>query len=385
MIYNFDQFPNRRQTESYKWNSYPADVLPMFVADMDFISPEPVIRALRDRAEHGVFGYAGELPGLREVITARLAERYHWHILPEDILFLPGVVVGIHMAAHALLGTDGGILIQTPVYMPFLKVARNTGGIGQEMELTLRPDGEYTVDLDTFEAAVTPQTRMFLLCNPHNPVGRVFTRTELEQMAEICLRHNLVICSDEIHSDLVFPGHRHIPFATLSPEAAQNTITLMAPSKTFNVPGLQCAFAVIQNPELRRKVSRAHFGLVHGTNLFGLNAALAAYRDGQEWLDQLLVYLVGNRDFLAEYVNAHLPGMRMIPVEGTYLAWLDCRELGLEQPPFKFFLEQAGVALIEGEAFGKGGEGFLRMNFGCPRSMLEEALNRMRQALAGRR
>jgi cystathionine beta-lyase len=360
----------------------------MWVADMDFRSPEPVIQAIQDRAAHGVFGYAGELPGLHQAVVDRMVQRYGWDVQPEHLVFMPGVVTGFNMAAHAFVGAGEGVLIQTPVYMPFLDVARNVGGLFQQAELARDSNGQYNVDWEKLEANITSDTRMFLLCNPHNPVGRVYTRVELERMAEICLRHNLIICADEIHSDLVFPGYNHIPMALLSPEIEQKTVTLIAPSKTFNIAGLACSVAVIPNTELRKKFSHGGLGLVHGVNVLGLIAAKAAYLEGQEWLDQLMDYLLSNRDYLYEYVNSELPGVHMGKPEGTYLAWLDCRESAANQSgflcPCEFFIKKARVGMNDGAAFGKGGEGFVRLNFGCPRSMLVEALSRMRQALIAR-
>jgi cysteine-S-conjugate beta-lyase len=392
MKYDFDQLPDRRSTESVKWGLFGADVLPMWVADMDFVSPEPVIRALQERVVHGVFGYAGAVPGLREAIVERMARLYNWTIQPEDLVPMPGVVTAFNLAALAGLKPGDGLLIHTPVYMPFLDVARNVGVTYQSMLLTRHPDGFYDIDWDAFEAAITPQTRMFLLCSPHNPVGRVWTRAELARMAEICRRHDLLICSDEIHCDLVFSGHQHTPIASLSPEIAQNAITLMAPSKTFNIAGLSASFAIIQNPDLRRRfhagwdadpnVQPADRGLVHGVNLLGLVAMKAAYAEGQEWLDQLLVYLEDNRDLLCRFVKEELPGVKMFCPEGTYLAWLDCRAAGISGNAGDFFLTEAKVAMNKGEAFGPGGEGFVRLNFGCPRSMLLEALQRMKHALS---
>ncbi len=381
MNYNFDEMPDRKRSESIKWHYFDEDVLPMWVADMDFVSPQPVIQALQERVAQGVFGYAGELPGLREVIIERMQRLYQWQIAAQDLVFVPGVVTGFNVAAQAFVGSGEGLLIQPPVYMPFLSTARNVDGLSQEALLSARVDGYYHFDADAFEAAITDQTRLFLLCNPHNPVGRVYKRQELETLAEICLRHNLLVCSDEIHCDLVFSGQRHIPIASLNPEIAQNTITLMAPSKTFNIAGLSFSFAVIQNPALRKQFLKGQKGLVHGVNLLGLVAAKAAYQEGQEWLDQLLVYLQGNRDYLYQFVNEQLPGVKMFCPEGTYLAWLDCREAGIPGRACEFFIEKARVALNEGEAFGRGGEGFVRLNFGCPRAMLEEALLRMQRAL----
>lgn len=381
MIYNFDELPNRKATESVKWHAFEEDVLPMWVADMDFLSPEPVIRALQERVAHGVFGYAGEMPALSEAIVERLDRLYHWKVTPKDLVFVPGVVTGFNMAAQAFVGANGGLLIQPPVYMPFLRVANNVGGIDQEAPLTPHSDGYYTVDDDRFESAITDQTRMFLLCNPHNPVGRVFHRDELERMAAICLRHNLVICSDEIHGDLIFSGHHHVPVASIDPEIAQKTVTLMAPSKTFNIAGLSCSFAVIQNPTLRKQFEQGGLGMVHGVNLLGLVAAQAAYQHGQEWLDQMLTYLEENRNVLVRFVNEQLPGVKIFCPEGTYLAWLDCRNAGLGDKPAEFFHKTARVALNEGDAFGQQGAGFVRLNFGCPRSMLLETLERMKKAL----
>ena len=384
MHHDFDIVIDRRHSDSVKWNAYAEDVLPLWVADMDFTAPEPVMRALREYVDRGLFGYALSAgQELRDVIVNRLARLYNWKVHPDALVFVPGVVVGYDEACHALLGPGGGLLIQTPVYGPFLHAAEWAGGERQEMELTRGADGRYTVDLDRFEAAITDRTRAFLLCNPHNPVGRVFTPKELGALAEICLRHDLHIISDEIHCDLIHTGTRHVPIASLSPEVEARTVTVMAPSKTYNIPGLGCAVAIIPNNELRKRYQEAHKGLLgHVTNL-GYVGALAAYRDGQMWLEECLRYLEANRDFLYGYVAEHLPGISLSPVEGTYLAWLDCRQAGIpaDVAPGKFFLEEARVALNEGAAFGKGGEGFVRLNFGCPRATLEEALERMRNAL----
>jgi len=385
MKYNFDEIINRIETESIKWNHFEKDVLPLWVADMDFYSPEPVRQALRERAAHGVYGYSGEVAGLRNAVASWVSERYNWQVQPEHLVFMPGVITGFNMAAHAFVEKGESLLIQTPVYMPFLSVGTNIGGQLQKAELSQLQDGQYGVDWDQFEATITADTRMFLLCNPHNPVGRVFTRPELEQMAEICLRHQLVICSDEIHADLVYHKHKHIPIASLSPEIEQNTVTLIAPSKTFNIAGLSCSVAIIPNPELRKRFVNGGLGVVHGVNLFGLIAARAAYLDGQEWLDQVMDYLRSNRDYLYEYVNNELPGVRMGKPEGTYLGWLDCRDSRANHAgfssPYEFFLEKARVGLNDGATFGPGGDGFVRLNFGCPRSILKEALDRMCQAI----
>jgi cystathionine beta-lyase len=250
------------------------------------------------------------------------------------------------------------------------------------MELTRDRKGQYQVDLDAFKAVLTGRSRIFMLCNPQNPTGRVFRRDELEAMAEICLENDIIICSDEIHSDLVYPGQKHIPIAALSPEIADQTITLLAPSKTFNIAGLKASVAVITNPKLRKRFEAAHQGLVGSVNLLGMVAMQAAYEQGEPWLEALLQYLQANRDFLSDYVQENLPGVRLARPEGTYLAWLDCREAEIEGPAADFFVKQARLAVNAGEWFGKGGAGFMRLNFGCPRSMLADSLARLQAALA---
>lgn len=382
MDYHFDELVDRRHTESLKWRLYGDGVLPMWLADMDFRSPEPVIRALAQRVEHGVFGYGMEPEELREVLVERLARLYGWKVAHEAIVFLPGVVIGFRLACRAVAEPGDGVLVQTPVYPPIFRAWRDTGLCRREMELTRGPDGHYSIDFDAFERAIDARTRIFILCNPHNPVGRVFRDDELARMAEICLRHGVTICSDEIHGDLIFAGHRHRPIASLAPEVAERTVTLMAPSKTFNIAGLTCAFAVVPNPDLRERLCAAQAGLVGHPNILDYTAALAAYRHGQPWLEAVLEYLQANRDYVVEYVRSRLPGIGVGVPEGTYLAWLDCRAPGLPGGPHRFFLERARVAMNDGADFGTGGEGFVRLNFGCPRPLLAEALDRMRAALA---
>ncbi len=387
MRYNFDHLPDRRPTDSLKWNRNDRDVLPLWVADMDYPVAEPILQVLRSRIEHGVFGYPdthaclSPYPELRGVLVERMERLYSWQVFPDEIIFLPGVVVGLNLTCHALAAPSGNVLVQTPVYPPFLSTPGNAGMQRQEAILNQQSDGHYEIDWEAFDASVTEQTRVFILCNPHNPVGRVFRREELERMAEICLGKGVVICSDEIHCDLLYEGQKHIPIASIDKEIAINSITLMSPTKTFNIAGLQCSFAIIQNQELRKKLENAMGGLVMWVNLIGLTATLAAYREGQEWLDQVLEYLEGNRDFMFEYVKSQLPGVQMAKPEGTYLAWLDCRNTGMRGNPYGFFLKEAQVAMNDGLTFGKGGEGFVRLNFACSREILAEALERMKAAL----
>jgi len=380
VTYDFDRIIDRRHTESAKWRLYDKDVLPLWVADMDFAAPEAVLRALEERVAHGVFGYGMPPDGLREVIQERLARLYGWRVEADEIFFIPGVVTGFNQVCQAIGAPGDEVLVEPPVYYPMLDAPDNAGRTLKTAPLVEGPK-RYERDLDAFERAITEHTSLLLLCNPHNPVGRVFERAELEQLAEICLRHDVIICSDEIHCDLVFQGHPHVPIASLSPEIAAQTITLFAPSKTYNVAGLSCSAGVVQNPELRAKLKTAGAGLIPHVNVLGYTATLAAYRDGQEWLDEVLVYLEANRDHLLDYITAHLPNIKCQRPEGTYLAWLDCREAGIPGNPHKFFLERARVALNDGAVFGEGGEGFVRLNFGCPRTTLTEALERMRKAM----
>ena len=391
MRYDFDHLPDRRPTDSFKWNLHEADVLPLWVADMDYSVAEPIQRALQERIGHGIYGYPdthtnlNPFPELRQVLVDRMERLYKWKVSPEELLFLPGVIVGLNLTCHALAARGGSVLVQTPVYPPFLRLANDAGMKRQDAMLERRRDGHYEIDWEVFEAGLNKQTKVFILCNPHNPVGRVFRRDELEHIAELCLKRGVVICSDEIHCDLLFKGKSHIPIASLDKEIANNTITLMAPTKTFNIAGLQCAFAIVQNPDLRKKLEQSMKGLVMWVNLLGLTATLAAYRDGQEWLEQVLHYMEGNRDYLYNFVRDQLPMVHVVKPEGTYLAWLDCHNLntkaGIKDTPCEFFLKEAHVALNDGATFGKGGEGFVRLNFACTWVVLSQALERMKAAV----
>ncbi|MGQ9694435.1 MAG: MalY/PatB family protein [Thermodesulfobacteriota bacterium] len=380
MRYNFDEVITRRGTDSSKWTKYGEDVLPLWVADMDFISAEPIRQALRERAEHGIYGYTRPPKELYQVIIERLQKLYQWEVQKKEIFFLPSIVTGLNLSFHAFVRPGEGVIVQPPVYHHFIKDPPIHGRTLIDPPLVPK-DNTYEIDFDAFEESITAQTKLFMLCNPHNPVGRVFTTQELERIAEICLRHRLIICADEIHGELLYPGYRHIPIANLSPEIANSTITLMSPSKTFNLPGLGCGFAIIKNSAWQQIWEKTSMGLIPHLSIMAQTAALAAFKYGQEWLNQVIEYLRQNRDFLYQYVRSKFTGIRISKIEGTYLAWLDCRQAGIPENPFDFFLRKAKVALNDGAQFGKGGKGFVRLNFACPRPILTEALERMTQAL----
>ncbi|GIV79829.1 PatB family C-S lyase [Litorilinea aerophila] len=388
--YNFDQYVERRGSDSAKWGVYGDDVLPLWVADMDFPSPPAVLEALHQRVDHGIFGYGMEPLALKELICERMARLHRWQISPDDILFLPGLVCGLNVVTRAIGEPGDAVVVSTPVYPPFLTAPGNQDRRLQTADLAVsqvrhqdRLHPRYEFDPDAFQAALDERTRLFILCNPHNPVGRAFTPAELSTMAELCARHDLVICSDEIHCDLLMGETRHVPIASLDPEIAARTITLVAPSKTYNIPGLGCSMAIVPNADLRRRLERAKAGIVPHINVMGFVAALAAYREGDAWLSALLAYLTANRDFAVDYLARHMPQLKTTVPEATYLLWIDCREAHLPAKPQQFFLEEAKVALNDGAAFGPAGEGFVRLNYGCPRATLEEALARMARALQG--
>jgi cysteine-S-conjugate beta-lyase len=380
MKYDFDQFIERRITDSIKWQKYGNEVIPLWVADMDFVSPEPIIHALHERVDHRVFGYTWPGEELINVIKERLKRLYKWDVQKEHIVFVPGVVTGLNLAFQIFADSGDAVLVQPPVYSHFITdpVIRGRTRINPPL---VKKEDTYEIDFDAFEKAITTRTRIYVLCNPHNPVGRVFQKYELEMLADICVRHNILICADEIHCDLLYPGYQHIPIATLSNEIADQTITFMSPSKTFNLAGLKCSFAIISNPDLRKSWIKNSEGLIPHVNIMGLTAALAGFKYGQEWLDQCLLYLKNNRDFLVNYVHEKLPCISMTRMEGTYLAWLDCRQSGIPGNPFNYFLKKGKVALNNGAECGNGGEGFVRLNIACSRKTLTDGLERMADVL----
>lgn len=383
---DFDRLHDRCKSDSQKWRAYPPDVLPLWVADMDFQAPEAVLEAMHSMADHGIYGY-GCSAGYQELIDAwveRLDEHYRWQVTADNLMLLPGVVIGANLACRALANPGEEALVPAPVYGPLLGAPRCGQLECVPVQLACDYRGYSSLDYAALQTAVTPKTRLLILCNPQNPVGRVYTRAELERLAEFCLRNNLYIISDEIHCDFIYRGHQHTPIAALVPEIAARTVTLMAPSKTFNIPGLQSAVAVVPDRVLHDKLNAATVGLMPGITPVAKAATIAAFRDGQPWLDELLIYLERNRDIVTRCVSDSLSGIGCCTPEGTYLAWLDCRDAGLAVRASAFFLEQARVALSDGCGYGAGNEAFVRLNFGCPRSILEEALARMVKAWANR-
>lgn len=383
-VFDFDPPVDRRQTDSAKWQRYRQeaerqgrDIIPMWVADMDFVSPPCVLEALHERVSQGVFGYGKVPDGMTEAFCDWYQQRHRWTIDPKWIVWLPGLVSGLHAVGRAFGEAGSSIMTHTPVYPPFLKIAERNRKQLQDVPMQEGP--RWSLDFDAMKAQVKTNTRLFMLCNPHNPTGRVFSKEELEQLARFCVEQDLVICSDEIHCDLVLDdSRRHIPLASLSPEIAARTITLLAPSKTFNIAGLACSAAVIPDSKLRSRFKKSVQGLMPEVNLLGFTAAEAAYRDGGPWRDQLVAYLAGNRNRLQTWTESKQQVALVWP-EATYLGWLDLRATG-QQKPAQWLLESAGVALSEGSDFGL--PGFARLNFGCSREQLERALSRLDTVLS---
>lgn len=369
----FDQPIDRRDSDAIKWRKYAGrDILPLWVADMDFAAPPAVLEALQQRIGHGVFGYGGALPSLTESVLTQLEREYAWVVSAESIVLLPGLVTGLNIACRAV---EGEVLTAAPIYPPFLSAPRFSGRVLNRAELACT-EGHWHWDKIALKSALTAATRLFLLCHPHNPVGRCWDRAELLELADFAEENDLVVCSDEIHCGLILDtDKRHVPFASLSLAAAKRSITLMAPSKTYNIPGLGCAFAVIPDAALRRRFLHVMEGIVPHVNVLGLAACEAAYRDCADWHSELIAYLIINRDLVNAAVNAE-KRVKMSHVEATYLAWIDVRQLGLANPAAHF--EAHGLGLSDGTDFGA--PGWLRLNFGCARQTLTEALRRFAKA-----
>jgi cysteine-S-conjugate beta-lyase len=385
MSFDFDTVPHRLGTDSQKWQKYAGqDILPLWVADMDFRSSPAILKALHDRVEHGIFGYARPTASTVSAVTDALAARYGWTIDPAWIVWLPGLVCGLNVTAQAFAQPGEEVLTLTPVYPPFMTAPKNSGRVSVTVPFVLNSSStpaRWDIDWDALERAVTPKTKLFFLCNPHNPLARVWRRDELVRLGEFCERHDLVLCSDEIHCDLILdPSLPHIPTATLSPAIAARSLTLMAPSKTYNVPGLGTSFAVIPDAALRARFVRATAGIVAEVTTLGFAACEAAYRDSEDWRQELLAYLRGNRDFLLDFLARELPGLFIAtPMEATYLAWINVESLNLADPIAHF--EKHGVGLSDGAFFAAQRGSHVRINIGCPRATLAEALRRMKVAV----
>ncbi|MCQ1056509.1 PatB family C-S lyase [Photobacterium sp. ZSDE20] len=371
----FDQHIDRTNSNSIKWQKYQGqDILPMWVADSDFKVPQAITDALHQHVDHGIFGYGSAPTALTDLIVERMQHLYQWHIEPEWIVYLPGLVCGINLAVRSVCQPEQGVACPSPIYPPFKSSAKLAKRPLSKLPVTLE-EQRWLMSLD--DSALLPDTRLLLFCNPLNPGGTVYRKNELEAVAAFAQQHKLIVCSDEIHCDLLLaPNCQHIPFASLNDDAAQRSITLLAPSKTFNIAGLGASMAVIPNPTLRREFVRAKAGVVPDVNVLAYTAAQAAYAQGQPWLEKQLAYLRRNKATVEQAIK-NMPYLTIAPIEGTYLAWIDATALPVSSP-FKFF-EQAGVGLSPGADFGN--PGFVRLNFGCRHHTLLKALNRMEKAV----
>ena len=387
MKYDFDEIIDRRNTGAFKYDYRKEyfgteDLIPMWVADMDFRTPDFIMEAIRERTEHEILGYTLRPDSFYQSIINWYQTRQDWEILKDWILFSPGIVSALSMAVRAYTNEGDKVVVQPPVYHPFFSVIKDNKRQVINNQL-IEENGRYRMDLEGLKKTLDPSVKLLLLSHPHNPAGRAWTGEELTELSGICLENDIIIVSDEIHSDLVFQPHRHIPLNTLSEKIAEITVTCVAPSKTFNLAGLASSVVVIKNEELRsafnHELASGHFYM---GNIFGSIALETAYRMGHDWLNQLMDYLKGNLDLLSEFVSSELPQIRMFPVEATYLAWLDMRSLGLKAKELrKFMTHKARIGCNDGPSFGPGGEGFQRMNFACPRPILEKALEQLREAL----
>lgn len=387
MLYNFDEIIPRLNTSCIKYDMLDKyfgaeNLIPLWVADMDFRTPDFVVRAIQERVAHEIYGYSFRDKDYDSAICGWFSRRHKWEIKPDWLSFSPGVVPALNLAVMGLTEPGDEVIVQPPVYFPFFSAVENHGRKLVYNQL-LYDNGRYFFDFKDLKQKISSRTKMLILCNPHNPVGRAWTRGELEQLAEICLEHQIVILSDEIHCDLALPPNRHKAMASISESIADITLTTVAPSKTFNLAGMATSAVICSNPELKEKFDKAldqtHVGL---GNLFGNVAAQAAYTHGDQWLDQLLVYLTENYRLVYDFMEAYMPQIKVIPLEATYLLWLDCRNLGFisDEALKNFMIHKAGLALSEGTSFGPGGTGFMRMNLACPRAVLVKALEQMRNA-----
>lgn len=385
MIYDFDRVIDRRNTLSCKWDQSEPDILPMWVADMDFKTAEPIINALRSRAEAGVFGYSIYMDDVYDAVTGWFMRRHNWKVEKEWICFSPGIVPALHAFSRIFAGKGDKIIMNSPVYYPFFGAAVKNGAEPVYNELIYK-NGRYEIDFDDFERkASDPAVKMYYLCSPHNPGGRLWAKEELTRLGEICLRNNVLVIADEIHCDLVYPDKKHVPFGSLKEEIVDNSIICTAPTKTFNLAGLQISSVIIKNEELRKKYAdyMDSSGFDKGeAGVFGLEGMRAAYLYGDEWLDQLIQYIQKNLEFLIKYISDNMPGVKVMIPDATYLVWLDFKSYGIESHELHKKLKYSGkVWLDQGYMFGDAGKGFERINIACPRIVLEEGLKRIKICL----
>ena len=386
--YSFDRIIDRSGTQSFKWDLYEKDTLPLWVADMDFRAPQPIIDAIIERAEHGIFGYTYYPSTYYDALIKWFKRYYDWEIKKEWLIFTPGVILAINLAIQGFSNPGDKVIVQNPVYYPFYGAIKTNG-----RQVLLNPlklmNGRYQMDFENLEQIVKDsRTKLLILCNPHNPVGRLWTKEELTQLGDICLNNEIIIIADEIHCDLVYPGHKHTSFASISTSFAQNSITCTSASKTFNLPGLQLSNIIIPNQKIRQTFNNSLESvfipeeLGYLPNVLSIVALQAAFEKCDDWLESLILYLKENLEYLKTFIKNKLPQIKIIEPEGTYLVWLDFRELNIEDHQLEtFLLEKAKVVLDGGYKFGQGGEGFQRINIACPRSILEKALNRIFHAI----
>ena len=379
MKYDFDKITPRCGTNSYKWDSTDdKEVLPMWVADMDFQTAPCIINALKKRVEHGIFGYTRVPEEYYDAVISWFIRRHQWQIERDWFIYTSGVVPALSAVIKALANEGDNVLTLTPVYNCFFSSIRNNGCKLSSCALKYE-NNTFSIDFDDLERrAADPKTPLLLLCNPHNPSGRVWTREELQRIGDICIKHNVIVVSDEIHCEIVHPGYKYIPFASISEEFQKHSVTCISPSKAFNIAGLQIANIIVENDEWRQRIDKAiNINEVCDVNPFGVIATIAAYNEGEEWLNQLLQYIHDNYLFFKDYCEEHLPQLPVAPLEGTYLAWMDCRSLNIPSEELEEeLMKKAKLWLNAGSMYGKEGEGFMRWNLACPRQLVKEGLER---------